>query len=176
MAPLPPSATARARIQYSTCGIVHTVQIRFKEPATADDVYGQFTAYVVAISPLVYASQSLGMDVAADESDFFFPYEDFEPIGWGSGGEGTRDKGADYVDIVGRGGSGHRVRLAMFGAQITTDENKYRATEGDSAAVAGALSIVRGQSAIFIDINGFKPSWKGYANLGTNAYWRNKIR
>ena len=176
MSPLPPDSTARAKIEYSTCGINHVVQIRFKAPATATDVYAAFTNFVEAISPCVYGSSSVGMNVAASGSNVFLPFDDFEPISWGSSGAGAREYGADYLDLVGRGGSGHRVRLALFGAHFVVVNNKYRALEGEVASVNDALSIVRGEANIFIDINGFKPGWKGYANLGTNAYWRNKIR
>jgi hypothetical protein len=80
------------------------------------------------------------------------------------------------MDFVGRGATGHRVRVAVFGCIIADYGGDYRLTGAESALVGNAIAELTSDVDIFNDIDYENPVWHNYANLGVNAYWRNKIR
>jgi hypothetical protein len=64
----------------------------------------------------------------------------------------------------------------VFGANFTTLGDDYRASVGESAFVADAIAELTSDAQMFWTVGGNVPVWNSYANIGTNAYWRNKIR
>lgn len=175
MAPLPPDSTARVKVNYSTCGFEHTAMIRFKEPNTVDDVVTEFNALITAIGSLFYLSSFIDAQVAVSGSNVFNPVAGGWPVTWGSG-VGPNYATAHYLDFVGRSLDGRRVRLALFGCQSYTSGDDYRALSTESAAVDDAVNVLNDAEGVFLSINGFQPIYKSYANIGVNAYWRNKVR
>lgn len=175
MAPLPPDSTARVKIFYNTCGKNHTAQIRFTEPNTTDDVVTAFNDFITAIGGAFYHTSFIDAQVAVSGSNVFNPVAGGWPVTWG-GEAGPLDASADYLDFVGRSLDGRRVRLSLFGAAQTVVDQKFRSLSTDSEAVDAAVEVLNGAEGVFLSINGFQPIWKSYANLGNNAYWRNKIR
>jgi hypothetical protein len=83
---------------------------------------------------------------------------------------------ANYIDFVGRDTDGVRVRVAVFGANFTTLGDDYRASASESAFVGDAIAQLTSDAQMFWTVAGNVPVWNNYADIGTNAYWRNKIR
>lgn len=175
MAPLPPDSSARAWVDYHTCGEDHTAMIRFKAPATATDVADAFTAFVGAIGAFFALSTVISVREAADGSNISNPAAGTWPVSWGAGA-GDHAMTAHYMDFVGRSVDGRRSRLALFGCLVNQQGDDYRATSAESSLVTDAVAVLNGVADIFLSINKFKPTYYPYANMGTNAYWRNRIR
>jgi hypothetical protein len=91
-------------------------------------------------------------------------------------GAGTPYESAQYWDFVGRGSTGHRVRVALFGAIGVTAGGDYRISVGELSNIAAVLAELTSDGDIFLDIDYQVPVWHQYADSGVNAYWRNKIR
>lgn len=175
MAPLPPDSTARVKIFYQTCGFTHTALIRYKAPNVVADVITEFNSFITACGGLFYESSFIGAQAAALSSNVFNEVAGDWPVAWGSGA-GPRYATAQYYDWVGRSVDGKRVRFALFGAQVTHFGDDYRMLSTESTAVDAAVQVLNDAEGSFLSINGFQPIWKSYANMGVNAYWRNKIR
>jgi hypothetical protein len=175
VAPLPPDNTARLKIFYNTCGHEHTCQIRLAEGVTVDDAAADFNALVTAMGGAVYGSTYVAAQLAISGSNVFNDVVADWPVGWG-GTAGPEVATADYFDFIGRSPDGRRVRFALFGATAATAADRYRVFAADSSPVNGAVAVLNAAEGTFVSINAFQPVWKPYANLGPNAYWRNKIR
>jgi hypothetical protein len=78
--------------------------------------------------------------------------------------------------MVGRGPTGRRVRVALFGAVIEQFGDDFRISGSENALVADAIAVLTSDGDIFLDVEYEVPVWHNYINLGSNAYWRNKIR
>lgn len=177
MAPLPSNNTGVLFLDYTTCTVEHTVQIRY---ASASSVGAAMTLLDDLLTSLVSGLTKLeviGARHRAVGANVTFP------IAWtGAASYGTvvgpRYKGAAYLDFVGRGITGRRLRIAIFGPGdfFDTANEDYRFTVADSAVVAAAVAVLEAGSAVPVDISGSEVTWNQYANTGVNAYWRNKIR
>jgi hypothetical protein len=175
MAPLPPDSTARVKVFYHVAGQNHSVQIRYNEPNTLADVASAFGSFIDEISPACFLTNVLDVQFAVSGSNVFNPTTETFPEGWG-GSDTTGDKSADYHNFIGRSADGRRTRIGLFGATATVAGGKFRVLAGESEAYAAAIGVLNDAEGVFLSINGFQPVWKEYANLGNNAYWRNKIR
>lgn len=175
MAALPPSSTARVKIQYTVSGFDHVVQVRYKAPDTTDDVIAGFNDLITAIGPLLLESTFVQASVAAIGSDIFNPLAGDWPVGWGDSTQGNYSS-AQFYDFVGRSLDGRRVRLTLFGAQVIQDGGDFRINTVENANVDAAVQVLNDAEGTFLSINGFQPVWYSYVNTGVNAYWRNKIR
>jgi len=175
MAPLPPDGTARVWIDYHTCGEDHTALIRFKAPATDVEVADAFNAFVGAVGAFFALSTFIGARVAALGSNVSNPAAGSWPVSWGSGA-GDHAMTAHYLDFVGRSFDGRRARIALFGCLVTQQGDDYRATSAESSVITDGVAVLNGTPNIFLSINEFQPVWYPYADMGVNAYWRNRIR
>jgi hypothetical protein len=149
--------------------------IRYKDPATPADVIAAFNDLITACGALFITSAFVGGRHAADGSNVSVPLAGAWPTTWGSGSALDFHNGM-YYDFVGRSLDGRKCRLALFGAQAVEVGGDYRTTTGESSLINDAVDVLNGTPNIFISINKFQPVWAPYANMGTNAYWRNKIR
>jgi hypothetical protein len=93
-------------------------------------------------------------------------------------GAGDHNESANYFDFVGRSENGRRVRVAVFGTSVQADTSghDYRFASSAEANVAAAVIELNTPSDRWLAIDNFKPTWYAYANVGNNAYWRNRIR
>ena len=177
MAPLPSNTTAVLFLDYSTCGVDHTLQVRYDSPAGVGDAMTDLESFLDALDSgltemLITGARNreVGGSVTL-------------PVTWtGSathgGAVGPRYKGAAYLDFVGRDTAGRRARLAVFGPGdfFDTANEDYRFTTADSAVIDAAVAVLNGTTNTFLSISGEHPIWYPYANTGVNAYWRNRIR
>lgn len=175
MTPLPPDSTARLKVFYTVCGHVHTHQVRFKAPNTADDAMASFNDLITAVGGLLFASEVINVVVAADGSNVFNPYAGTWPVGWGDGAGAQKDT-ANMLNFVGRSVDGRRVRADLFGCVVDSSSGIFRATAAGTAIVEAGVTVLNDAEGTYLSINGFQPQWGLYANLGQSAYWRNHIR
>ena len=175
MAPLAPDSTPRVWIDYEVGSYNHTLQIRHTEDVAPEDVIPAFNDFITACGILFFASTFVGARYAAGGSHISVPLAGSWPVGWGDTAAGRKDS-ANYVDFIGRSADGRRVRMAVFGAKNQNLGDDYRMTSVESAPMFAGVGELNSHPGIFVSINAFQPVWYPYANLGTNAYWRNHIR
>jgi len=145
---------------------------------TADaDVTLSMSLFLLAIEPVLRELTIVGLRKRDAGSTVSLP------IVWGHAstygtGAGSHNESANYFDFVGRADTGRRARVAVFGTNIQADTsgNDYRFASASEANVAAAVVELNAHSDIWLALDGFKPTWYQYANVGNNAYWRNRIR
>jgi hypothetical protein len=175
VAPLPLDSTARYKFLYTTCGFDHTAQMRVGDGVSDADAATEFNAFITAAGGLFHASSLTGVLKAASGSNVFNPVVADWPVGWGSTA-GPADHTANFVDWVGRSLDGRRVRFSLFGCTFNSFNDSYRILAAEDAAVNDVVTVLNAAEGTFVSINGFQPVWKQYADIGVNAYWRNKVR
>jgi len=175
MAPISPDNTKRYFLDYSTCGFDHTLLCRTESTVTASDAGGTIAAFLDAIDSVFRLITVVGFRVAVVGSNITTSVT-WPGAGTYGSGAGSAYESAQYLDFVGRGGTGHRARVAVFGCIFSEVGNNYRLESAENALVAAAIAELTSDTSIFNDIDGQIPVWHTYANTGVNAYWRNKIR
>lgn len=177
MAPIPSNNTAVLFVDYQTCGEDHTVQCRFDAPSTVDDAMAAVAAVWGAMDSLLYLCTVTGARVRANGSNITLPVAWPEAATFGSGA-GPHQASAYYVDFIGRSPGGRRVRMGFFGAQANADAiaEDFRLSSTDSGVVGDAVDILNSADGTCLAVDGLQPIWYPYADIGTNAYWRNRIR
>jgi hypothetical protein len=175
MAPLPPNSTARLWVDYETCGENHSAQIRLADGEDPAEAATEFGDLITAVTSMFFLSTFLGARYAASGSNVSNDVDLVWPVTWGSA-VGPHFASSRYVDFIGRSLDGRRVRFALFGCNIEAEGGDYRIPAAASTAVANGLEVLDNTEGTFVSINGFKPNWKRYVNIGSNAYWRNHIR
>jgi hypothetical protein len=175
MAPISPDNTQRFFVDYTVAGYQHTLLCRANSTVTAADAGATIAAFLAAIESSFYEITIDGFRSAASGTNITVPEVWPGAATYGSGAGDPKDT-AHYMDFVGRGPTGHRVRVAVFGAIISDFGGDYRLSGSESALVGNAIAELTSDVDIFNDVDYGVPVWKNYANLGVNAYWRNKIR
>jgi hypothetical protein len=133
-----------------------------------------FADFVDNAGPLLYASELDFVDFAASGSNVFNPVTTgVEAHAWGTGA-GADINIPSYVDFIGRTSGGRRVRYALFGLGINSDD--YRFIAGESADVDNAIDALVSAGTSLRGIDDNTPVWKRYANAGINAYWQRAVR
>jgi hypothetical protein len=175
LAPLDPTGTDRIFVDYTVAGHQHTILCRFKTPATAQDAADQVRDLLQAYDTELYASSLVTIRQADSGSGVTYPFTGTFISTWGSGTAAGNETAA-YYDIVGRGHSGRRARVAVFGAKVENANDIFRLPYSLGGEWAAAIDVMVSSSNVFIDISGDQPLWHQYINIGVNAYWRNKLR
>jgi hypothetical protein len=175
MAPLPTNTTGRLFVDYSTQGHDHTLLCRFNDASGFGDAMTAVASFLLAHDTAISLVTVLGARVADINSDITYD------VAWSGDetyGDGTGDeyKSAWFYDYVGRSASGRRVRAAVFGSVVNELGDNFRGTDAEAGWIGDVLTILADDPNVFCAIDGTPTIWKQYANLGTNAYWRNKIR
>lgn len=177
MAPLPVNSTARFFLDYETSGHPHTLMVRFGTGSSPGDAMTLVHNFLDALSPLIFLLTVQGARVSNISSGVSFPVTWTGDPTYGSGvGDSTNT--AWYLDFVGRGIGGRRARLAVFGSTNVRDgaNDDYRISTSDSAAVLAAVQALEAGSDVPVTIDADAVNWHQYANVGMNAYWRNRLR
>ena len=175
MPPTAPDNTPRYFVDYTVCGFQHTLMCRVDSTVVAADVGATIDALFTAFDSSIFATTIDDFRFADAGSGVSNPVTWPGASGYGSGA-GEPANTADYYDMIGRGPTGKRVRVAIFGATITTFGGDYRISGAENALVASAIAVLTSDVQMFLDIEFNNPVWKNYINIGTNAYWRNKVR
>jgi len=177
MAPLDPTNTGRAFLDYETCGEVHTAMLRFSTLGGVADCMDIWHTMLQSMVAFLYQVTIIGARQAALGSNIT------NPVVWTGdptygGDPGPHYATAQYVDFVGRAPSGRRVRSAFFGAQAYFDGggDDYRFQAADFPFVVTCITALEGDPGNAVSIDNLAPVWHLYGNGGVNAYWRNKVR
>lgn len=177
MAPLPVNSTATLFVDYQTCGEGHTLQIRFGVGGSAGDAMTVADALLTALSGELRLITIQGARVRDLGGSVTYPVTWTGAATYGSGA-GLHFETAYYMDFVGRSLDGRKCRVSVFGhaapADLTGDD--FRMFASDSSAVANALTALEADPNTPVSISGDTVNWHQYADIGTNAYWRNRIR
>jgi hypothetical protein len=97
----------------------------------------------------------------------------FEGTSYGSGA-GTVDSVPAFVNFIGRSSGGRRVRLAVFGYKNAFSTFRLHSTE--DTHIADCITDLNGLANGALAIDGIKPTWYPYANVGFSAYWIRAVR
>lgn len=177
MAPLPSNNTNIMFLDYNTCGEDHTLQVRYSGDGSLEGAQNVADAVLTAMGGALRLITVLGARVQLKDENFSLP------TAWGGsstygGSAGAHNESAYYADFIGRTSHGRRVRLAVFGLAVPADSSNqdFRLTSADSGAVSDAVDVLNAAGENAVGIDDFAAIWYPYANIGTNAYWRNKIR
>ena len=176
MAPLPTNNTAVLFVDYSTCLENHTVQMRYASDSSASEAMTALDAFLTGLDVTLNEVTILGARVRDEGSNVTYPVTWTGDATYGASA-GTHEKSAWFIDFVGRSIDGRRCRIEMFGAVAAFDgtQHDYR-IETDNTTVAAALAALEANGSAPCSISGLAVNWHQYANLGVNAYWRNRIR
>jgi len=175
MAPVSPDNTARAWLDYTTCGKQHSQQMRVGAGVSDADVITAFDAVWTEMTSQLRLCTVVGLRRAAAGTNLSFPVTWTGPASYGSGA-GDPTETANYYDFVGRGVTGKRARATFFGTGLTTFGSNYRLESSESTVVADTIAALQANAACWLDISGSLIAWHPYADMGVNAYWRNQIR
>jgi len=175
MAPLPDNSTARYFLDYSAFSHQHTLSIRTNGEITPAGISTRLGIFLTAMAGLIYTVSIVGLRYQEAGSDVSLPVTWGGAAAYGAAG-GAEYNTALYWGFVGRAASGRRVRVRLFNAAQLQNGNNYRATTTEVPAIATAIAALTGDPGAFLSIDSGAPTWKPYANMGTDAYWRNEIR
>jgi len=175
MPPISPDNTQRFWVDYTVATKGHSLMCRAGSTVVASDAGATMAAFIDALATQFYLITIDGFRSAAPGTNISVPETWPGDATYGSGAGDPKDS-ASYYDFVGRGSTGHRVRVALFGAKNASVGGDYRVTGAEQSEVTAALAALTSDGDIFLDIDYEVPVWHPYANCGVNAYWRNKIR
>jgi hypothetical protein len=173
MAPLPIDNTARYKVFYTNGGRQHVQDVRVN--AVSPSAFGTaFAALLSAIAGDLTVTVIDEVQFAGLHSNLFFPViTGIEGTSHG-GGAATIRTTTQYANFIGRSAGGRRVRAAIFGVLVISDDNRFVA--GESAAFDNAIAVLVANPSIWVGIDGTQTAWKSYVNTGFNAYWQRKVR
>jgi hypothetical protein len=162
-------------VDYNTGIHDHTLTVRFDAPNTVTDAMGMADEFLDGCSEFVYTLTIQGArwsDVGETIS---------HSVAWSGStayGDGVANpwEDANMLDFVGRSFAGRRSRAGLFACKQVQHGLDFRITSGEDANIGAVVTLLNGFEGAFLSIEGGQPIWKEYANLGPNAYWRNKIR
>lgn len=173
--PLPPNNSARYFLDYSCMGYGHVLQMRVDGAVTDSDASGILSAFLTVLDPVLYLITVDGFRFSQAGWTHSIPAVWSGDASFGTGGDAPALT-AQYISFVGRDTDGYRARVEVFGSQLTSYGGDYRLSSSESTVVADAIAAMTADASMFWTVNQEVPIWHTYANLGINAYWRNKIR
>lgn len=176
MAPLNPNVTARWYLDYRTAFGRHTMEFRTPNAADTTSQVAAITAFINALKPVCYDEtvfDRLRRSAVGSNLSFAVPWTSI--AGTHVGTQPLAENGPRFISWVGRGPTGRRVRITLFGT-FYGQSNNYRLerTATDEAFIA--LDLLRAADSPFVAIDGGKPVWNDYVNVGYNAYFQRKQR
>lgn len=170
---LDPSNTARAFMTYQVNGAVHTMMVRVGDTVSDGTISEAVGALLDAMDSLLYGSLFVKFERSAPGSNIRLPATWSGPTEWG---DGEADQNAPTAwSFTGKGTSGHKFALQIFG-RSTEQNNNWRLAAADDSAIAAALAALETTEDVFNNINGDAPIYNQYANQSMNAYWQRKAR
>lgn len=182
MAPLAPDNTGRFYVDYHANGHDHTAMFRFNDGGSgvpdAGFVENVLAFFEDAASFFPTDAEVIGFRVSAAGSPVSNTYSAVPPAIAGSNPPSVAVAPA-YIDFVGRSPDGRRVRVALMGVAVNPVQSggvfsNYRLTAVEDARIATLVTDLANMEAV--TISNQIAVWKGYGNLGYNAYWQRQAR
>jgi hypothetical protein len=172
MAPLPPDGTPRFKFNYFVSVVPHSFQVR--SHASPSAIGALVDDFMTALSPALFGLEIATVDFAADGSDIFIPVTTgIEGNTYGSG-EGSVLQRPWFYGFQGRGATGRKWHLDVFGA-VSLATN-FRWSPGESEAVDNAVAILQTFGSSLVDIADAEVTVYTYVNAGDNAHFQRKAR
>jgi len=175
MAPLPVDSTGRYKVFYTNTGHQHTQQWRHSGAPNHTAFETFLTGIWTAMTGQLFPTTIDDVQYAAVGSNIFNSIVMSGFVG-SSYGSGTPDNIAStqFVDFVGRSTDGRRVRVQFFGND--TNDESFRFNAGENGNIDATIAALQGNTVSLATIGGLAPVWKGYADVGFNAYWQRNAR
>lgn len=175
MAPLPQNNTARYVVHYTSGGREHVQEWRSQPPASPTAMAAFLNQVWSDASPILFHAHILKTVFYAQGADFGTDVvmPGFDGQDYGSG-DPTNNTAALFLNFVGRGNDGRRVRVSFY-SPIGTDPS-WRFNGGEDTHVDDVVADLRSNSVNLKSIGGGAVNWYDYANVGYNAYWQRKRR
>lgn len=172
MAPLPPEGTPRFRVNYDVDGVQHSFQVRSHASPSAVAVL--LDTLFTALDGALFEMTIGVMEFAADNSNIFLPVSNtFTGNTYGSGTP-TIEKRPWFYGFQGRGATGRKWHLDVFGA-ISLGTN-YRWEPGEYTIIDDAVAALQTFGADLVDIADAQVTVYTYVNAGANSYWQRRQR
>lgn len=172
MAPLPPEGTPRFRFGYDVDGVAHDFQVR--SHASPSAIGALVHTFLTALDPALFEIQIGVVNFAADNSNIFLPVTTgIEGNIYGSGSPNLEQRPWFY-GFQGRGASGRKWHLDIFGA-LSLGTN-YRWTPGEYTVMDNAVAALQTFGTNLVDIADAQVTVYNYVNAGSNSYWQRAQR
>lgn len=177
--PLPYNNTRRLVLKYANGAQRHTTLIRLNNGAS---VAAAISGLAIVLNGANFCFNDAvsfdGVDYGAAGEDFTTP-QAWTPIAGEGGAAPNAFYSPNFVSFIARGSTGRRCRFYWYGGvgYTATDVN-YRLSPGESTvwdAFYAAWQSWADTTGV-CDIAGEALTWKGYMNLGYNAYYQRKAR
>jgi len=174
--PLPPNSTKRYFLDYAVSGVQHTILQRVDGAVDDASASTAFDSIFDLVGDSFFASEVLGMRVAASGSNITVPatYSGSNTT-WGSGAAGDGGTPA-FASMVGRGTDGKKGRWTLFGYKQIGSVGDYRFGVTGVSGWEDLYDTLQTFTGNFITIGGSDPVWHPYVNIGWNAYWQRNVR
>lgn len=175
MAPLPYNSTDIVFVDYTVGTQTHTTQVRIPGLVTPAAFGTWFKELLADTNTLWFSSSCTGVRVQVLGTNYSIPWPGttLEGHNWGTGVSGANSTPL-FGTFVGRGSTGRRCRLTIFGYKL--DLSSYRVTAVENTAVADAVATLNAPTTYPIDIASTVVTWYAYLNVGYNAYYQRKVR
>ena len=175
MAPLPHNNTDIVYVDYQQGTAQHTFQVRVADLADITAIEASIDAFLTAASPLLFETLILAVRGQNSGSTVSFPFPVSGLVGNIYGSGAISNESVPYnINFVGRSTGGRRVRLDLFGYKGAISD--WRRTSAESTDVAAAVAELNTATDIYLAVDGLKPFWYPYGNVGANAYWQREQR
>lgn len=174
MAPLPPNSTGRYFCDYQLNAHEHTAMVRANaivSPATMGVQLDQLFTALTSMLPVITVTRLRWSPSGSTVSTPVLSGIEGNSYGFGTI---TQEAEPRFLDFVGRSPGGRRCRMAVFGYAGPLSD--YRLTSAENTDVALALTTLQGGANSWLAIDGTKPVWYPYVDVGYNAYWQRKLR
>lgn len=175
MAPHPVNGSNRLWVK--KVGVTGTSEIMFRGRPNSNEVDLLDIAenFLNATKGLVFDDDAwVSARYSAQGSNLSFP-SDWTPIVGTNGTTFDPAFGPFFVDWIGRGTDGTRVRWSIQGAVRFTDSN-FRVTAMENVAVANGIEALRAAEDLLGTITRVPVRVYDYADVGYNAYRQRKAR
>ena len=169
---LPASNTARYYYDYSVYGEQHVLIVRVGPEVSPSDVSLGLDGFLTEFAAGSVLITTVGLRFSEAGSNVTNPVDATGLSSTYGAGSGDPINKPLQATFTGRDGEGHKNRIGMFGWEAQTD-TQWRYTTSDSSIVLNCVAALEGLGAlgIFLTINGQRPLWHPYMNVGYNDHW-----
>jgi hypothetical protein len=172
---VPTDTTNRLWVKKTGLTGTHEIMFRGQEGSNAVDLVGVAENFLDATSGLVYEGDTwVSARYAAAGDNLSFPVV-WTPMSGSNSSAYDPWKRPFFVDWVGRGLDGRRVRWSIQGA-VQAPDNTYRFVEGENPGADAGIAALVASTSILATVSGSVPVIYHYADCGYNAYQQRKNR